>query len=90
MSTYHWLNFPGPKNVQYVSVQLANFEFGNISVITRYNFIFFVSLGLFSFFEQEETLKIALKSMIFQLFAKIVLAGNSNLSLSEIFSSVMG
>ena len=35
---------------------LSNFEFGNISVITHYNFIFFVSLGLFSFFEQQETL----------------------------------
>ena len=26
MSTYHWLNFPGPKNVQNVSVQLIIFE----------------------------------------------------------------
>ena len=35
---------------------LPNFEFGNISEITHCNFIFFVSLGLFSFFEQKETL----------------------------------
>ena len=26
MSTYHWLNFPGPKNVQNVSVQLIILE----------------------------------------------------------------
>ena len=32
MSTYHWLNFPGPKNVQYVSVQLIIYI--TISTIT--------------------------------------------------------
>ena len=35
---------------------LSNFEFGNISVITHYNFIIFVSLGQFFYFEQQETL----------------------------------
>ena len=58
--------------------KVSKFEIGHILTNTQLIFIFPVSLGPFSSSEQNESLQSALQGRAFKLFAKLVLAGNSN------------